>query len=50
MKYVGKYFKNYWVSKATDCFVLFLTEQAWSHGGLWTRELGQDPSHVSMGD
>ena len=29
---------------------LFLTEQAWSHGGLRTRELGQDPSHVSMGD
>ena len=31
-------------------FVLFLTEQAWSHGDLRTRELGQDPSHVSMGD
>ena len=31
-------------------FCLFLTEQAWSHGGLRTRELGQDPSHVSMGD
>ena len=29
---------------------LFLTEQALSHGGLGTRELGQDPSHVSMGD
>ena len=27
-------------------YVLFLTEQAWSHGGLRTRELGQDPSHV----
>ena len=32
------------------CFCLFLTEQALSHGGLRTRELGQDPSHVSMGD
>ena len=34
------------------CFVyfLFLTEQAGTHGGLQTRELEQDPSHVSMGD
>ena len=24
--------------------VLFLTEEAWSHGGLRTRELGQTPS------
>ena len=33
------------------CFVcLFLTEEVWSHGGLRTRELGQTPSHVSMGD
>ena len=23
--------------------VLFLTEEAWSHGGLRTRELGQTP-------
>ena len=28
-------------------FCLFLTEQAWSHGGLWTRELGQDPSMLA---
>ena len=33
------------------CFCLFLSEEAWSHGGgLQTRELGQTPSHVSMGD
>ena len=24
-------------------FVLFLTEEAYSHGGFWTRELGQTP-------
>ena len=29
---------------------LFLTEKAWSHGSLQTRELGQTPSHVSMGN
>ena len=29
---------------------LFLTEEAWSHGGLRSREFGQTPSHVSMGD
>ena len=33
-------------SDRNSCFCLFLTEQAWSHGGLRTRELGQDPSHV----
>ena len=30
--------------------LLFLTEKAWSRGGLRSRELGQTPSHVSMGD
>ena len=37
-------------SQAQGIQISFLTEQAWSHGGLRTRELGQDPSHVSMGD
>ena len=36
--------------KAYSRNVLFLTEEAWSYRGLWTRELGQTPSHVSMGD
>ena len=39
------------LERVTCLFVcLFLTEEAISHGGLRTRELGQDPSHVSMGD
>jgi hypothetical protein len=40
------FFKN--AKKTTSgglfCFVLFLTEEAYSHGGLRTRELGQTPS------
>ena len=29
-----------------NCLFLFLTEEAWSHGGLRTRKLGHTPSHV----
>ena len=43
-----KFSALFWEGHKNVC--LFLTEQAWSHGGLQTRELGQDPSHVSMGD
>ena len=31
------------VKKMGQSFVLFLTEEAWSNGGLRTRELGQTP-------
>ena len=31
-------------------FVLFLTEEAYSHGGLQTRELGQTPLCYYMDD
>ena len=38
---------KFYVRTAKTCFILcceilFLTEQAWSHGGLRTRELGQE--------
>ena len=32
-----------WVDDLKLVFVLFLTEEAYSHGGLQTRELGQTP-------
>ena len=41
---LSKTFTENWVSKQSFCFVLVLTEEAYSHSGLQTRELGQTPS------
>ena len=35
-------------SRNEKLFCLFLTEEAWSHGGLRARELGQTPLVLDM--
>ena len=43
MKKKGISLENKVHLKFSNIFVLFLTEEAWSYGGLWARELGQTP-------
>ena len=43
-------FENNYLDPVYVVHCLFLTEKAWSHGGPRSREFGQTPSNISMGD